>query len=81
MRMFPVSFSLKKIRPSGANVSETGKLRLVRTGVTNEAAWTEGNIAEADSRKIPDSKQAARARRLREVAVTKGLLINFKIPN
>src|SRR3989442_13904284 len=35
--MFPVFFSVKKIRPSGVNFSETGKLRLVRIGVTGDA--------------------------------------------
>src|SRR2546427_3465775 len=36
--MCPVFFSVKKIRPSGVNLSETGKLRLVRIGVTGDAA-------------------------------------------
>jgi len=36
MRMLPVFFSLKKILPSGANFSETGKLRPVRMVVTGE---------------------------------------------
>ena len=37
---------MKKMRPSGENLSETGKLRPVRTGVTGERVWTDGNIAE-----------------------------------
>ncbi len=43
MRMFPVFFSLKNMRPSGANLRETGKLRPVRTDVTGEEAWTREN--------------------------------------
>lgn len=40
IRMLPLSFSVKKIRPSGANLRDTGKLRPVRTGVTGDVvAW------------------------------------------
>jgi len=42
----PVFFSLKKMRPSGANLSETGKLRPVRMVVTGEEGddWARENI-------------------------------------
>ena len=47
-RMLPVSFSLKKIRPSGANFRESGKLRPVRIVVIGEAVedWACENIQE-----------------------------------
>jgi len=46
--MLPVSFSLKKIRPSGANFRESGKLRPVRIVVIGEAVedWACENIQE-----------------------------------
>ena len=46
MRILPVFFSLKKMRPSGANLSETGKLRPVRMVVTGEEGddWARENI-------------------------------------
>jgi len=36
---------VKKMRPSGANPSETGKLRPVRRALTGETAWAGGNMA------------------------------------
>jgi len=46
IRILPVFFSLKKMRPSGANLSETGKLRPVRMVVTGEEGddWARENI-------------------------------------
>jgi hypothetical protein len=46
--MLPVSFSLKKMRPSGANFRESGKLRPVRIVVTGEGDddWACENIQE-----------------------------------
>ena len=43
--MLPVFFSLKNMRPSGASLSEVGKLRPVRTGVgeLDEAFDSENN--------------------------------------
>ena len=47
-RTLPVSFSLKKMRPSGANFRESGKLRPVRIVATGEAVedWACGIIQE-----------------------------------
>ena len=59
MRTFPVFFSLKRMRPSGENLSETGKLRPVRTGVTGERVWTNGNIAEPDISMTAQSMKVA----------------------
>jgi len=47
-RMLPVFFSLKKMRPSGADFRESGKLRPVRIVVIGEAVedWACGIIQE-----------------------------------
>jgi hypothetical protein len=52
--MLPVSFSLKKMRPSGANFRESGKLRPVRIVVTGEGVdnWACENIQEPFERMI-----------------------------
>jgi hypothetical protein len=52
--MLPVSFSLKKMRPSGANFRESGKLRPVRIVVTGEGVdnWACENIQEPFKRMI-----------------------------
>jgi len=44
MRILPVSFSVKKIRPSGAKESETGKLTPDRKVLTGDDAWAWRNI-------------------------------------
>ena len=40
-------------------MSETGKLRPVRTGVTGERVWTNGNIAEPDISMTAQSMKVA----------------------
>jgi len=52
IRMFPVFFSVKKMRPSGANLSETGKLRPVRIALTGETAWAGGNMAGLRNKRV-----------------------------
>ena len=42
--MLPVFFSVKKMRPSGANLSETGNLRPVRRAFTGEVMLVCGII-------------------------------------
>src|SRR6266571_9291176 len=44
IRMLPVSFSVKKILPSGAKESETGKLTPARKVLTGNNAWAWRNI-------------------------------------